>query len=86
VQISGYTIPKGTTIMLPAWALHRNKLVWGKDADKWNPDRWLQGNSVAAARKDSDGNARWLPFMEGVSNCIGQHLAMVRPRYKYTRV
>ena len=79
MQISGYLVPKGTEVMTSPWSLHYNTRVWGEDAAQWNPDRWLEGESVAAVRKDADGNLRFQPFLTGASNCIGQHLAMVRP-------
>lgn len=78
VQVSGLLLPKGTEMMLPAWTLHYNRRVWGDDAGRWRPDRWLEGGSVAAARKDAEGNPRFMPFLDGPSNCIGQHLALVR--------
>ena len=52
--------------------------VWGKDAGAWRPERWLEGRSVAAAKRDAAGAPRWLPFSDGRQNCIGQHIATVR--------
>ena len=83
MQISGYLVPKGTEVMMSSWSLHYNKGVWGEDAAQWRPDRWLEGGSVPAARKDADGNLQFQPFLTGVSNCVGQHLAMVRPLTHY---
>ena len=78
LQICGYMVPKGTPVMFAVWALHHNKHVWGEDALTWRPDRWLEGKSVAAAKKDSAGQLRFMPFLDGPSNCIGQNLALVR--------
>ena len=78
LQICGYMVPKGTPVMFAVWALHHNKHVWGEDALTWRPDRWLEGKSVAAAKKDAAGQLRFLPFLDGPSNCIGQNLALVR--------
>eukprot|EP00892_Ulva_mutabilis_P010425 jgi/Ulvmu1/7755/UM039_0063.1 len=75
-EISGYLVPKGTEVLMPSWSLHYNKHVWGDDAAYWRPDRWLEGTSVAAGRKDGDGNLRYQPFLTGPSNCVGQHLAV----------
>lgn len=77
-QISGYVVPRGTEVMLSTWALHYNRRVWGGDAALWRPERWLDGGSTVAARKDTAGNVRFMPFLIGPSNCIGQHLALVR--------
>ena len=78
MQIGGYLVPKGTEVITSSWSLHYNTRVWGADAACWRPDRWLEGGSVAAARKDADGHLRFQPFLTGPSNCIGQHLALVR--------
>eukprot|EP00892_Ulva_mutabilis_P010423 jgi/Ulvmu1/7753/UM039_0061.1 len=75
-KIGGYTLPKGTEVLTSTWSVHYNKLAWGADAAYWRPDRWLKGGSVAAARKDADGNMRFQTFLMGPSNCLGQHLAV----------
>ena len=71
-------LPKRTVIKMSAWALHRNPEAWGEDCEEWRHERWLQGPSVEAAKKDKHGNTRWSPFQDGPANCIGWHLAMVR--------
>eukprot|EP00892_Ulva_mutabilis_P006220 jgi/Ulvmu1/3970/UM181_0004.1 len=76
-KISGYRIPKGTPLILEVGALHYSTHAWGEDAASWRPQRWLDGRSKAAAKKAADGHARFLPFLDGATNCIGQHLALV---------
>lgn len=36
-------IPKGTHVIVSDIAYHRNKDIWGDDADVWRPSRWLDG-------------------------------------------
>jgi cytochrome P450 family 13 len=76
--VGKYTLPAGLDVILPPWGLHHNPRVWGPDATSWRPARWLEGRSVNAVKRDADGNLRYLPFLTGGQNCIGQHLAMVR--------
>ena len=40
-EISELFIPRGTTVITNLQASNRNKLLWGKDADEWRPERWL---------------------------------------------
>jgi cytochrome P450 len=77
VTAEGRTLPRGTVVTVPIWALQRCPAVWGKDAKRWRPGRWLEGRSVGACRKDGNGALRWLPFSGGQQNCIGQYLATV---------
>ena len=53
--------------------------AWGPDAGVWRPERWLEGKGVAAMKKDANGHLRFIPFVTGAQNCLGQHVAMVRP-------
>ncbi|GJJ11033.1 hypothetical protein Clacol_005264 [Clathrus columnatus] len=41
--VNGYFIPKGTIVFGNTWTLLRSKSVYGSDADKFNPDRFLDG-------------------------------------------
>lgn len=36
-----YVIPAGTQVSLQAYTVHRNRSIYGDDADEFNPDRWL---------------------------------------------
>lgn len=72
-------VPKGTGLIMPPCALHASTAAWGPDAGRWRPERWLGGATVAAAKLTPAGTPRFLAFFEGPGNCIGQHLALVRP-------
>lgn len=34
-------IPKDTTIVIGILSANRNRAIWGEDATKWKPERWL---------------------------------------------
>ena len=78
MEIAGTKLPKGTPVLAPTWPMHRNVRVWGPDAKHWRPERWLNGRSITAVRKDDKGALRWMPFSDGVRNCLGQQLATAR--------
>ncbi|KAJ5263439.1 hypothetical protein N7478_011044 [Penicillium angulare] len=42
--VNGKRIPGGTIAGTNPWAIHRNKDIFGDDADVFRPDRWLDDN------------------------------------------
>lgn len=65
IKLSNCTVPKGTMLILSFYHLHRNKEVWGPNADLFNPDNFLP-EKVASRHVYSYG-----PFSAGPRNCIG---------------
>lgn len=55
------------------WAINRLPEFWGKDADVFRPERWLEGPLAAT------GGARsahaLITFIHGPRSCIGQSFA-----------
>lgn len=41
IEIGGVTFPEGTTVGINPWVFHRDKDIWGQDADEFKPERWL---------------------------------------------
>jgi cytochrome P450 len=68
--LSGYHIPPGTIVGCNPWALHRNRQVFGEDAEEYRPERWLENSKET--RSDMDRvNLIW----GGPSrSCPGRHL------------
>ncbi|KAF9493548.1 cytochrome P450 [Pleurotus eryngii] len=67
-------VPKGLKVVASITGYNRNKLVFGEDADVFNPDRWL---------RPSDGKqtivgvyANVMTFAAGVRSCIGWRFAL----------
>ena len=38
-----YTIREGDVVLVPNYAMARNKKVWGDDAEEYKPERWTKG-------------------------------------------
>ena len=36
------TFPEGTVLSVPSYTIHRDKAVWGEDADSFRPERWFE--------------------------------------------
>lgn len=45
--IDGCRVPAGTVVGVNAWVLHRDRGVYGADADAFRPERWLEADEEA---------------------------------------
>lgn len=45
VSIAGTFLPAGTVVGICPWVLHRDKRIFGEDADTFRPERWLEASS-----------------------------------------
>ncbi|XP_075524480.1 cytochrome P450 81Q32-like [Primulina tabacum] len=64
-KIGGYDIPKGTILLVNAWAIHRDPMTWD-DPASFKPERF-EGKEI--------GPAKLLPFGMGRRSCPGSGLA-----------
>nr|QBC73130.1 cytochrome P450 mono-oxygenase [Osmia bicornis] len=78
--ISNYTfdgtkvsIPKGTKIWIPVFALHRNSDIY-PNPDSFDPERF---NEDAVAARNS---MHYLPFGDGPRNCVGARFAIYQTK------
>ncbi|WVZ55354.1 hypothetical protein U9M48_006026 [Paspalum notatum var. saurae] len=69
VELHGYTIPKGSSVLVNVWAIHQNAEVWC-EPQKFIPERFLQKEISF-----SDRNLEFFPFASGRHVCLGLPLA-----------
>jgi cytochrome P450 len=67
IQVGQYTIPKGTIVSLSAYLTGQDKELWGDDADKYRPERFLSETQPLYA---------YLPFGSGHHACPGRFFAI----------
>jgi cytochrome P450 len=73
IEYEGMVIPKGSTIILPPYAMHRSSII--RSPDEFIPERWLADDPELEALK-----SLFYPFSSGKRNCVGQNLAMLELR------
>ena len=42
LTVCGKTFPEGTVLSVPTYSIHREKSVWGEDAELYRPERWFE--------------------------------------------
>ncbi|KAI1165153.1 cytochrome P450 [Nemania serpens] len=72
VEIDGRHYPAGTRLAVNGWVLHRDKGVFGADAEFFRPERWLEDEEGARVME------RFMfQFGGGAHVCIGRNLALL---------
>ncbi|KAF7587844.1 hypothetical protein BBP40_006667 [Aspergillus hancockii] len=71
--IIGQHIPRGTLFLIAPEIINKSKELWGPDADKFDPERWLGPGRANSGGADS--NFANLTFLHGPRSCIGQGFA-----------
>lgn len=64
-------MPKGSNIVVPFIHIHRNKDIWGQDADEFKPERFTKENF------EKIHPFAYSPFSRGPRNCVGYKYAMM---------
>ncbi|KAI5478309.1 cytochrome P450, family 46, subfamily A (cholesterol 24(S)-hydroxylase) [Pseudohyphozyma bogoriensis] len=74
--ISAVPVPAGTILFIPIVACNKNKKVFGDDADKFRPERWLEGK-VGEKVQGHGLYSQLLTFLSGPRGCIGYKFALL---------
>lgn len=73
VTLCGTYFPAGTNVGVNSWVAHRNRDIWGADADEFRPERWLD----SPEDKLREMNAMYMPFGLGSRTCIGKNISLL---------
>ncbi|KAI0337453.1 cytochrome P450 monooxygenase [Trametopsis cervina] len=88
LTVLGETFAPGTIVSVPTYILHRDKSIWGDDADQFVPERWSRENK-------SEMQKAFAPFSIGPRACVGRNLAWMEMliflgnlfhRYEFTMI
>ncbi|XP_006656799.1 cytochrome P450 76C2-like [Oryza brachyantha] len=72
IEVNGYRIPRGTNVILNAWAINRDAAAW-PEPDRFMPERFVGGGETRSyLGQDFD----MVPFGVGRRICPGMQLAL----------
>ncbi|KAI1330408.1 cytochrome P450 family protein [Xylariaceae sp. FL0255] len=69
MTIRGKFVPGGTVVGSSAWTIHRMPEIWGDDAEEFQPERWLNKETVGELKR------YFFSFGGGTRTCIGRNIA-----------
>ncbi|XP_054781984.1 cytochrome P450 714A1-like [Prosopis cineraria] len=72
IQIGNLLVPKGVCLWVLIPMLHRDPVIWGPDANEFQPERFNDGVSKACKFPNA-----YVPFGVGNRLCLGKYFAMV---------
>jgi cytochrome P450 len=59
-------------VTLVPWAINKYEAIWGPDAKKFNPERWMPSeDNPHSANGGASSNYAFLTFLHGPRSCIG---------------
>ncbi|KAJ6008900.1 hypothetical protein N7522_003916 [Penicillium canescens] len=70
--LCGRFFPEGEIVGVNTWVIHRNKAVFGNDADSYRPERWMDNPASV-----SEMERNFLAFGSGSRTCIGKNISLV---------
>ncbi|EXF78391.1 hypothetical protein CFIO01_11652 [Colletotrichum fioriniae PJ7] len=73
VNLLGRDFNEGCVVGVNTWVLHRNKDVFGADANEYCPDRWSSQDKEHISLMESN----WIPFGVGSRTCIGKNISLL---------
>ena len=71
VEVNGFTIPRGTSVIPNLDSVLSDPDIWGQDADQFRPDRFLNPDGTVRHREE------FIPFSVGRRACLGVGLAQM---------
>ncbi|QPV63845.1 cytochrome P450 [Halosimplex litoreum] len=73
VELGGYRVDAGSTLMLPQWGVHRSARYWD-DPETFDPERF------SPERREDRPRFAFFPFGGGPRHCIGKHLSLLEAK------
>lgn len=73
VTLAGHFIPGGSIVGCSPWVIHQDTEVYGTDAAKFRPERWIE----ASPEQRKKMNTCLLSFGAGARTCVGKNISLL---------
>lgn len=74
--IGGYPIPKHSVVATSLYVVHRDRRWWGDDADRYDPERFVDPDQVRSRPR-----LAFMPFGSGPHHCVGTGMAYMNAQF-----
>lgn len=82
LEICDEFLPEGTIVGMNAWVVHRDRAVFGQDADTWRPERWIEADD--AQRKKMEDGLLTVSYAPGLQTSVTSSCYRSRERQQLT--
>lgn len=72
--LAGRWFRGGETVGINAWVAHANQAVFGVDAGKWRPERWLEFEEQG---RGAEVEKYFFSFGMGSRTCFGKNISLL---------
>lgn len=69
-------VAAGTLVGISTPSINRSTAIWGVDAKKFRPERWIEKDGIAKKAQEVQGHRHLLSFGDGPRMCIGKGIAL----------
>ncbi|KAH6901041.1 cytochrome P450 [Coprinopsis sp. MPI-PUGE-AT-0042] len=77
-DMTSVLVPKGTTLFVGIAGSNRLESIWGPDAKKWKPERWLAGDAPQTGNVKLPGiYSGMMSFLGGGRSCVGYKFSIM---------
>lgn len=77
-QLAGFPIKKGSVLIFHIWSIHRDPEIWGDEAEKFNPYRFLTHNPETKSYSLNKRPKELITFSAGMRACPGENFAQTQ--------
>ncbi|EIW78252.1 cytochrome P450 [Coniophora puteana RWD-64-598 SS2] len=77
VRHESIKVARGDTVAIPIMSTNHSATIWGEDAEAFDPERWLEGNTPEGAHGIPGVWGNQMTFMGGPHACIGFRFSLL---------